>query len=78
MNPVEVNIRINQSREKIWKAISEPELMKNWFFDNIPDFKAEVGFKTWFIVKNEDRIFYHVLKYAKAVDVCDQRPLVGI
>lgn len=60
MNPVEVNIRINQSREKIWKAISEPELMKNWFFDNIPDFKAEVGFKTWFIVKNEDRIFYHL------------------
>lgn len=32
------------SIETVWKAITENELMKQWYF-NLPEFKAEVGFK---------------------------------
>ncbi|MDX2174784.1 MAG: SRPBCC domain-containing protein [Bacteroidota bacterium] len=32
------------SRKDVWRAITEKELMKQWYFD-LPEFKAEVGFK---------------------------------
>ena len=60
MKPVIVTKQINQPKEIVWKAITEHQQMIEWFFDNIPDFKAEVRFKTWFVVKNEDRTFYHL------------------
>ena len=44
---------------KVWNAITEHSEMIQWFFDNIPDFKAEVGFKTAFPVHNEGRTFTH-------------------
>jgi uncharacterized protein YndB with AHSA1/START domain len=31
------------SRKDVWRAITEKELMKQWYFD-LPEFKAEVGF----------------------------------
>jgi hypothetical protein len=34
--------------------------MRLWYFDNIPDFKAEVGFKTQFNVKAPSRDFIHI------------------
>jgi uncharacterized protein YndB with AHSA1/START domain len=33
--------------------------MVKWYFDNIPAFKPEVGFKTGFNIENEGRNFYH-------------------
>ncbi len=60
MKPVVVNKIINQPVEKIWKAITERSEMIQWFFDNIPDFEAEEGFKTWFVVTSEERSFYHL------------------
>ena len=41
--------------------------MKQWFFDNIPDFKAEVGFKTEFIVATENRMFPHVWEITEVI-----------
>ena len=34
----------NSSAEKIWKAISDKNEMKKWYFD-LAEFKAELGFK---------------------------------
>jgi len=34
--------------------------MRQWFFDNIPDFKAEVGFQTKFNVQAPSRDFIHL------------------
>ncbi len=31
------------SRKNVWRALTEKELMKQWYFD-LPEFKAEVGF----------------------------------
>lgn len=47
--------------------------MKQWFFENIPSFKAEVGFKTAFNVQAPSRDFLHqweiieVIPYKKIV-----------
>ena len=45
--------------EIVWTAITNLAEMHQWYFDNIPDFKAEIGFKTEFNVKSEDRNFLH-------------------
>ncbi|PWG06603.1 SRPBCC family protein [Polaribacter aquimarinus] len=60
MKSIIVDISIKASEEKIWNAVTDVSQMRHWFFDNIPDFKAEIGFKTWFVIKNEERVFYHL------------------
>ncbi|NND93562.1 MAG: SRPBCC domain-containing protein [Flavobacteriales bacterium] len=44
----------------VWNAITLPERMKEWYFEQMPDFKAEVGFETSFLVENEGRRFPHI------------------
>ena len=48
--------------EKVWSALTEIEQMKQWYFDNIPAFKPEVGFETKFDVNvnilSPDKIFW--------------------
>lgn len=40
------------SRKDVWRALTEKDLMKQWYFD-LPEFKAEVGF-TFGIVGGEE------------------------
>lgn len=58
--PVIVTQNFTQSVETVWKAITEVSQMRQWFFDNIPDFKPEVGFQTQFNVKAPSRDFMHL------------------
>lgn len=41
--------------------------MRKWYFENIPCFKAEVGFETRFNVKSQHRNFLHIWKVIKVV-----------
>ena len=59
-SPVIVEQEFNVSLETLWTVITEPEQMRQWFFENIPDFKAVVGFKTQFTVQSEERKFLHL------------------
>ena len=43
----------------LWAAITDIERMRQWYFDSIPEFRAEVGFKTRFDVDTGERIFPH-------------------
>ncbi|WP_289055717.1 SRPBCC family protein [Carboxylicivirga marina] len=52
----------NCSTKKLWQAITKVEEMRQWFFDNIPAFKAELGFETSFMVDAGERKFMHVWK----------------
>ncbi|MCH7409344.1 SRPBCC domain-containing protein [Belliella sp. DSM 111904] len=47
---------------ELWKAITELDQMKKWFFVNIETFVAELDYETRFVVENEGRIFPHLWK----------------
>lgn len=68
MKPVIVSKIIDKDVKTIWSAITELDQMVLWFFNNIPEFKAQVGFKTWFVVANEGRTFYHLWEVVQVVE----------
>lgn len=60
--PIVIEQLINAPAETVWAAITEPDRMVRWFFDNIPDFKPEVGFATRFDIECKGRRFPHLWK----------------
>jgi len=60
--PVIVEEIFNSDIKSVWNAITKVDLMRQWFFENILDFKAENGFETKFEVKSGERIFIHLWK----------------
>lgn len=65
--PVIVNKSFNCTPNRVWEAITNHDKMVEWYFENIPNFKAEKGFKTSFPVKNEDRIFTHLWEVTEVI-----------
>ena len=57
--PIVVEHTFEVSTSIIWDAITTIEKMKQWFFENIEDFKPEVGFETKFNVISGNRNFIH-------------------
>lgn len=57
--PVIVSHVFQKSLEDVWHAITQVSQMREWYFNNIPDFKAKQGFKTQFNVKAPSRDFLH-------------------
>lgn len=57
--PIIVEQTFQLPKEKVWAAITERDQMVQWFFDNIPAFKPEVGFITEFTVDAGERNFPH-------------------
>lgn len=54
------------SSEKIWKAITDKDQMKQWYFD-LAEFKPEVGFEFQFFAGTEDKKWLHVCKVTEAI-----------
>ena len=67
LEPIIVEQAFDVSKETLWKAITERDQMIKWFFDNIPEFKAEVGFETQFNVNAGERDFLHLWKITEAI-----------
>jgi len=65
--PVIVEEVLKQRATEVWNAITELEHMQHWFFENIPDFKAEVGFKTSFVVQSGQQDFIHLWEITEVV-----------
>ena len=59
-DPIIVEEILNVSLRNVWNAITNIIQMRQWFFENLPDFKPEVGFKTQFNVQSENRNFKHL------------------
>ena len=51
----------------VWRAITEIDLMRQWYFQNIPDFSAQVGFETKFDVQSDERVFPHCWRVTEVV-----------
>lgn len=67
MEPIVVKIETNASKEKVWKAITEVDQMKKWYFDNIPNFEAKLESETSFNVASTTRDFYHKWKITEVI-----------
>ena len=65
--PVTVEETFNATIKDVWEAITNIELMRKWYFDNIPSFIPEVGFEIQFNVTNEGRNFLHIWKITEVV-----------
>lgn len=65
--PVIVHELFDASAEKVWQVITQVQLMRQWFFNNIPDFKAQVGFKTRFNVRSGERDFMHLWEVIEVI-----------
>jgi uncharacterized protein YndB with AHSA1/START domain len=61
-NPVVVEEIFESNKKLIWKAITELEQMKWWFFDKIPAFEPKVGFEVAFNIKSGGQDFIHQWK----------------
>ena len=65
--PIVVEEQFHVSIERLWSALTNHDEMIKWFFDNIPSFKAEVGFETKFVVKTEQRSFTHCWRILEVI-----------
>lgn len=57
----------NASIDCVWDSITVIDQMRQWYFENIPSFEAEVGFETQFNVENDGRNFPHMWKVTEVV-----------
>ena len=64
--PFVIERTYNAPVEKVWKAITDKDQMKEWYFD-LSAFKPEVGFEFQFAGQNEGRTFLHLCKITDVV-----------
>jgi uncharacterized protein YndB with AHSA1/START domain len=71
--PIVVEQVFDRPVSAVWNAITRIDEMRKWYFNNIPDFRAEVGFVTRFAVESGGRSFLHLWK---VTEVDPQRKVV--
>jgi uncharacterized protein YndB with AHSA1/START domain len=65
--PIVVEETFDVPPEIVWKAITDPGQMRQWFFEQMNQFRPEVGFETKFEVQVEDRVFPHVWNVTEVI-----------
>lgn len=64
---VVVEHSFNTSMQKVWSAITDLDEMRQWYFDQLEDFRPKVGFRTQFVVQVEDRVFTHLWEVTQVI-----------
>jgi len=64
--PIVKEILLNAPVDIVWRAITDPEEFRSWYFD-IPVFKAETGFQFHFYGENREGKKYKHLSEVKEV-----------
>ena len=64
--PFVIERTFNAPIEKVWKAITDKEQMKQWYFD-IAEFKPEPGFEFQFKAGDENTKFLHLCKITEVI-----------
>ena len=65
--PVIVESTFNVPAEKVWKAITDKDEMKKWYFD-LKEFRPEPGFEFRFSGgPSEDKQYLHICKITKVI-----------
>jgi uncharacterized protein YndB with AHSA1/START domain len=64
--PFVIEHTYNAPVEKVWKALTDKDLMKQWYFD-IAAFKPEVGFEFTFNGGSEEKTYTHLCKVLEVI-----------
>jgi len=64
--PFVIERKFNAPITKVWKAITNRDVMKQWYFD-IAEFKPEVGFEFQFLGGKDDRKYLHLCKITDVI-----------
>ena len=65
--PIVKEVTVNAPVEKVWKAITDKDEMKKWYF-NLKEFKPEVGFEFRFSGgPSPDRQYLHICEITEVV-----------
>ena len=56
----------NAPPEKVWKAITDKNAMKQWYFD-IAKFEPRVGFEFQFVGGSEEKSYVHLCKITEVI-----------
>ena len=64
--PFVIERTYNASVEKVWKAITDKNQMKEWYFD-IAVFKPEVGFEFQFTGGTEEHSYLHLCRITEVI-----------
>jgi len=67
IKPVIIEQLFDVSIKAVWKALSNVQLMRLWYFDNIHAFVDKVGFETRFTVQNNEKSFIHLWKVFEVI-----------
>jgi uncharacterized protein YndB with AHSA1/START domain len=57
----------NAPAEKVWKAITDIDQMKEWYFPQLEKFEPKKGFETQFNVHHEGKDFLHKWKIKEVI-----------
>jgi len=66
-DPIVVEQTYNAPIAAVWKAITDKDQMRQWFFEPMTDFEPEVGFETEFDVQCEGQAYSHQWKVTQVV-----------
>ena len=66
IRPIVKEILLDTSVSKVWKAITNKNDMKQWYFD-LSDFKAQVGFEFKFEGGKDDRRYIHLCRITEVI-----------
>lgn len=69
--PIVIERTFNAPTEKVWKAITDNNVMKNWYFQ-LEEFKPEIGYKFEFYGGDENQQFLH---FCEVTDVIPMKKL---
>ncbi len=64
--PFVIERTYNAPVEKVWKALTNKEQMKQWYF-NIAEFKPEVGFEFSFDGGSKEKTYTHLCKVLELI-----------
>lgn len=64
--PVVIERTFNAPIQKVWKAITDKDQMKQWYFD-LAEFKPEVGFEFQFLAGKDEKKYLHLCKITEAI-----------
>jgi uncharacterized protein YndB with AHSA1/START domain len=63
---VVVERTLNAPVAKVWKALTDVDQMREWYFD-LNEFKPEVGFEFEFVVEHEGNSYHHLCRITEVV-----------